>query len=147
VQTLAMMTFTLMVVAPIMMIGGIFMAIRQDLNLSWLVMVTVPALALALGFIISRMIPAYRTMQTRIDGVNRVLREQATGIRVLRAFVREPFEEARFPGEYRVDVSITVGRWIAAMSPRGDVGAELGQRGRLVARRSPGRQRGDVPAR
>src|SRR5882672_2875540 len=119
VQTLAMMTFTLMVMAPIMMIGGIFMAIRQDLNLSWLVVVTVPALAIALGFIISRMIPAYRTMQTRIDGVNRVLREQATGIRVLRAFVREPFEEARFSranGEL-TDVSITVGRWIAAMFP------------------------------
>jgi ATP-binding cassette subfamily B protein len=91
VQTLAMMTFTLMVMAPIMMIGGIIMAIRQDVNLSWLVVVTVPALAVALGFIISRMIPAYRTMQTRIDGVNRVLREQATGIRVLRAFVRVPF--------------------------------------------------------
>jgi ATP-binding cassette subfamily B protein len=119
VQTLAMMTFTLMVMAPIMMIGGIIMAIRQDVNLSWLVVVTVPALAVALGFIISRMIPAYRTMQTRIDGVNRVLREQATGIRVLRAFVREPFEEARF-AEANGDltaVSITVGRWIAAMFP------------------------------
>ncbi|HEX5046622.1 MAG TPA: ABC transporter ATP-binding protein [Gammaproteobacteria bacterium] len=119
VQTLAMMTFTLMVMAPIMMIGGIVMAIRQDVNLSWLVVVTVPALAVALGFVISRMIPAYRTMQTRIDGVNRVLREQATGIRVLRAFVREPFEEARFAtanGEL-TDVSITVGRWIAAMFP------------------------------
>ncbi|HET8697659.1 MAG TPA: ABC transporter ATP-binding protein [Gammaproteobacteria bacterium] len=119
VQTLAMMTFTLMVMAPIMMIGGIIMAIRQDVNLSWLVVVTVPALAVALGFIISRMIPAYRTMQTRIDGVNRVLREQATGIRVLRAFVREPFEEARFAkanGELTA-VSITVGRWIAAMFP------------------------------
>jgi ATP-binding cassette subfamily B protein len=95
------------------------MAIRQDVNLSWLVVVTVPALALALGFVISRMIPAYRTMQTRIDGVNRVLREQATGIRVLRAFVREPFEEARFAkanGELTA-VSITVGRWIAAMFP------------------------------
>jgi len=119
VQMLAMMTFTLMVMAPIMMVGGIFMAIRQDFGLSWLVVVAVPALAIALGFIISQMIPAYRTMQTRIDEVNRVLREQATGIRVLRAFVREPFEAARFSkaNTELTDVSITVGRWIATMFP------------------------------
>ncbi len=119
VQTLAMMTFTLMVMAPIMMIGGIIMAVRQDLGLSWLVVVAVPTLAVSLGLIIARMIPAYRTMQTRIDQVNRVLREQATGIRVLRAFVREPFEEARFAGANAdlTNVSITVGRWIAAMFP------------------------------
>ena len=119
VQMLAMMTFTLMVMAPIMMIGGIIMAIRQDVGLSWLVVVAVPALAVALGVIMSRMIPAYRTMQTRIDEVNRVLREQATGIRVLRAFVREPFEAARFSraNTELTHVSITVGRWIAAMFP------------------------------
>ena len=119
VQMLAMMTFTLMVMAPIMMIGGIIMAIRQDVGLSWLVVVAVPALAVALGLIMWRMIPAYRTMQTRIDGVNRVLREQATGIRVLRAFVREPFEAARFSkaNTELTDVSIAVGRWIAAMFP------------------------------
>jgi ATP-binding cassette subfamily B protein len=88
-------------------------------GLSWLVAVAVPALAIALSFIITRMVPAYRTMQTRIDHVNRVLREQATGIRVLRAFVREPFEEARFSRANAdlTDVSITVGRWIAAMFP------------------------------
>ena len=119
VQMLAMMTFSLMVMAPIMMIGGIIMAIRQDLGLSWLVVVAVPTLGVALGFIISRMIPTYRTMQARIDDVNRVLREQATGIRVLRAFVREPFEAARFANANTelTDVSITVGRWIAAMFP------------------------------
>ena len=119
VQTLAMMTFTLMVMAPIMMIGGVIMAMRQDFGLSWLVVVAVPGLAIALGVIMWQMIPAYRTMQTRIDGVNRVLREQATGIRVLRAFVREPFEAARFgkANTELTDVSITVGRWIAAMFP------------------------------
>jgi ATP-binding cassette subfamily B protein len=119
VQMLAMMTFTLMVMAPIMMIGGIIMAIRQDLGLSWLVVVAVPALAVALGFIISRMIPAYQSMQSRIDDVNRVLREQATGIRVLRAFVRERFEEARFSRANAdlTQVSITVGRWMAGMFP------------------------------
>jgi ATP-binding cassette subfamily B protein len=116
---LAMMTFTLMVMAPIMMIGGIIMAMRQDFGLSWLVVVAVPALAIALGFIMWRMIPTYRTMQTRIDEVNRVLREQATGIRVLRAFVREPFEAARFSkaNTELTHVSITVGRWMAAMFP------------------------------
>jgi ATP-binding cassette subfamily B protein len=119
VQMLAMMTFTLMVMAPIMMIGGIIMAIRQDLGLSWLVVVAVPALAVALGFIIFRMIPAYQSMQSRIDDVNRVLREQATGIRVLRAFVRERFEEARFSRANAdlTQVSITVGRWMAGMFP------------------------------
>jgi ATP-binding cassette subfamily B multidrug efflux pump len=119
VQMLAMMSFTLMVMAPIMMIGGVIMAVRQDVGLSWLVAVAVPALAIALAFIISRMVPAYRTMQARIDQVNRVLREQATGIRVLRAFVRERFEEARFSraNAELTDVSITVGRWIATMFP------------------------------
>jgi ATP-binding cassette, subfamily B, multidrug efflux pump len=119
VQMLAMMTFTLMVMAPIMMIGGIVMALRQDIGLSWLVGVAVPALALIIGFVITRMIPAYRAMQSRIDDVNRVLREQATGIRVLRAFVREPFEAARFAraNTELTRVSVTVGRWMAAMFP------------------------------
>ena len=119
VQMLAMMTFTLMVMAPIMMIGGIIMAVRQDLGLSWLVAVAVPVLAIAITFIINRMVPAFRTMQNKIDDINRVLREQATGIRVLRAFVREPFEAARFSksSSELADVAITVGRWMAAMFP------------------------------
>ncbi len=119
VQMLSMMSFTLMVMAPIMMIGGIIMALREDVGLSWLVVVAVPALAIAIGLIISRMVPAYRAMQARIDDVNRVLREQATGIRVLRAFVRERLEAARFSkaNTELTDVSITVGRWMAAMFP------------------------------
>lgn len=119
VQMLSMMSFTLMVMAPIMMIGGIIMALREDVGLSWLVVVAVPALAIAIGLIISRMVPAYRAMQARIDDVNRVLREQATGIRVLRAFVRERLEAARFSKSNTelTDVSITVGRWMAAMFP------------------------------
>ncbi len=119
VQMLVMMSFTLMVQAPIMMVGGIIMALREDVGLSWLVAVAVPLLATAVGVIISRMIPAYRKMQKRIDDVNRILREQLTGIRVLRAFVREPYEATRFAkanGEL-TDVSITVGRWMAAMFP------------------------------
>jgi ATP-binding cassette subfamily B protein len=102
-----------------MMVGGIVMALREDVGLSWLVVVAVPLLAVVLGFIITRMVPAYRSMQVRIDTVNRVLREQIMGIRVLRAFVREPFEARRFEeaNTELTDVSITVGRWMAAMFP------------------------------
>lgn len=119
IQMLVMMGLTLMVAAPIMMVGGIVMALREDVGLSWLVAVAVPVLAGILGLIISRMVPAYRQMQERIDNVNRVLREQATGIRVLRAFVREPFETARFEraNTELTDVATTVGRWMAAMFP------------------------------
>ncbi len=119
VQTLAMMSFTMMVMAPIMMVGGIIMALREDLGLSWLVVAAVPILAIAVGLVITRMVPAYRQMQLRIDDVNRILREQATGIRVLRAFVRERFEAARFAraNTELTDVSLTVGRWMAAMFP------------------------------
>ena len=119
VQMLAATGLTLLVMAPIMMIGGIVMALREDVGLSWLVVVAVPVLAGAIGFIASRLIPSFRKMQRRIDDVNRVLREQASGIRVLRAFVREPFETRRFD-EANVeltDVSLTVGRWMAAMFP------------------------------
>lgn len=119
VQTLVLMTLTMMVVAPIMMVGGIVMALREDVGLSWLVAVAVPVLVVVLGFIITRMVPAYRLMQDRIDTVNRVLREQIMGIRVLRAFVREPFEAERFgrANTELTDVSLTVGRWMAAMFP------------------------------
>jgi ATP-binding cassette subfamily B protein len=113
------MTFTMLIAAPIMMVGGVVMAIREDVGLSWLVAVAVPILGVIVGLIISRMIPGYRLMQTRIDDVNRVLREQTTGIRVLRAFVRERFETERFERANTdlTDVSITVGRWMAAMFP------------------------------
>lgn len=119
IQMLVLMTFTMLIAAPIMMVGGIFMAIREDVGLSWLVAVAVPVLGAVVGLIISRMIPGYRVMQTRIDDVNRVLREQTTGIRVLRAFVREPFETERFARANAdlTDVAITVGRWMAAMFP------------------------------
>jgi len=119
VQTLVFMSLTMMVMAPIMMVGGIIMALREDLGLSWLVAVAVPILGLAIGFIVKNMVPGYRLMQERIDGVNRVLREQTTGIRVLRAFVREPFETARFEkaNTELTEVSLTVGRWMAAMFP------------------------------
>jgi ATP-binding cassette subfamily B protein len=119
VQMLVLMTFTMLISAPIMMVGGIVMALREDVGLSWLVAVAVPVLGVLVGLIISRMVPAFRLMQERIDDVNRVLREQTTGIRVLRAFVREPFEAARFGRANRelTDVALTVGRWMAAIFP------------------------------
>jgi ATP-binding cassette subfamily B multidrug efflux pump len=119
VQMLVMMTCTMMVAAPIMMVGGVLMAMREDLGLSWLLAVCVPALFLAVGFIISRMIPGFRLMQTRIDAVNRILREQITGIRVVRAFVREPFETQRFAraNEDLTQVAVRTGRWMATMFP------------------------------
>jgi ATP-binding cassette subfamily B protein len=98
VQMLVMMTCTMMVAAPIMCVGGIIMALRQDLGLSWLMVVSVPALLISIGTIVSRMVPQFRAMQTRLDSVNRVLREQLMGIRVVRAFVSEPDETRRFGG-------------------------------------------------
>jgi ATP-binding cassette subfamily B protein len=119
VQMLVLMFCTLMVMAPIMMVGGIIMAMREDLGLSWLIAVTVPVLAGALGLIISKMVPSFRLMQSRIDEVNRLLREQITGVRVVRAFVREPLETERFASANRdlTAVAIRAGRWQAAMFP------------------------------
>jgi len=96
VQMLVLMTCTLMVAAPIMCVGGIIMALRQDVGLSWLMAVCIPVLVVAIGLIVVRMVPLFRSMQSRIDAVNRVLREQLAGIRVVRAFVRERHEAERF---------------------------------------------------
>jgi ATP-binding cassette, subfamily B, multidrug efflux pump len=102
-----------------MMVGGVLMAMREDLGLSWLLVVCVPLLFLSVGGIISRMIPGFRLMQTRVDGVNRILREQITGIRVVRAFVREPFEARRFgiANQELTSVAVSTGRWMATMFP------------------------------
>ncbi len=119
VQMLVLMTCTMMITAPIMMVGGIVMAMREDLGLSWLLVVVVPVLFLVVGLIVSRMVPGFRLMQTRIDEVNRILREQITGIRVVRAFVREPHETERFAkanGDL-TEVATRTGRWLATMFP------------------------------
>ncbi|TDC59520.1 ABC transporter ATP-binding protein [Micromonospora sp. KC207] len=119
VQMLVLMSCTMLVAAPIMSVGGVFMALREDVGLSWLMLVSVPALAIALMLIIRRMVPGFRLMQTRIDAVNRVLREQITGIRVVRAFVREPYETARF-GRANADLTATAlrtGRLMALIFP------------------------------
>ncbi len=119
VQMLVMMGLAMMVAAPITMVGGVIMALREDVGLSWLIVVGVPILAVVVGIVVSHMIPAYGAMQERLDTVNRVLREQTAGIRVLRAFVRERHETERFARANTglTDVSLTVGRWMAAMFP------------------------------
>jgi len=108
-----------LIITGINLVGGIIMAIREDLGLSWLIAVTVPVLAVLLGFIISRMVPSFRLMQARIDEVNRLLREQITGVRVVRAFVREPLETERFAtaNQDLTTVAIRAGRWQALMFP------------------------------
>ncbi|UFN46529.1 ABC transporter ATP-binding protein [Nocardioides okcheonensis] len=119
VQMLVLMGGTLMVSAPIMMVGGIIMAAREDVGLSWLVLAVVPVLAVSIGLIVRQMVPSFRLMQERIDEVNRLLREQITGVRVVRAFVREEHETVRFRGanEQLTEVAVRAGRWQAAMFP------------------------------
>lgn len=96
VQMVVFMTFVFLVMAPLMLVGGVVMSLREDVGLSALLLVVVPVLAVVIGLIVSRMVPWFRQMQQRIDEVNRVMREQLTGVRVIRAFVRERQEQARF---------------------------------------------------
>lgn len=119
VQMMVVMSCTILVMAPIMCVGGIIMALRQDLNLSWILGVSVPLLVISMGFLIARMVPGFRVMQGRLDAVNRVLREQITGIRVVRAFVREPYEVERFGDANRelTETALGVGRLMALMFP------------------------------
>ncbi|MBD0708053.1 MULTISPECIES: ABC transporter ATP-binding protein [unclassified Streptomyces] len=119
VQMLVLMAFTLMVSAPIMCVGGIVMALGQDVPLSGVLLAVVPVLAIAVSLIVRRMRPLFRTMQTRLDTVNRVLREQITGNRVIRAFVRDDYEAERFRGANGelTDVSMATGRLMALMFP------------------------------
>ena len=119
VQILVVMTCTLLISAPIMIIGGVIMALREDVGLSSLLVVAVPVMVIAIGVIIAKMVPQFRKMQDRIDQVNQVLREQIVGIRVVRAFVREPEEQARFEvaNEDLTEVSLKAGRLMAFMFP------------------------------
>jgi ATP-binding cassette subfamily B multidrug efflux pump len=119
VQMLVLMTCTLLVAAPIMCVGGVIMALRTDLGLAWLLLVSVPVLIIAISVIVVRMVPQFRLMQARIDVVNRVLREQISGVRVVRAFVREPLETRRFAGANSelTDTAVRAGRLMALMFP------------------------------
>jgi ABC-type multidrug transport system fused ATPase/permease subunit len=119
IQVLIQMTATVLVTAPIMCVGGIIMAIHQNAGLSWLLVISVPVLVVANYLIVSRMLPIFRSMQQRIDVINRVLREQLSGIRVVRAFAREPFERQRFAAANHAvsDAALAAGRWQALMLP------------------------------
>jgi ATP-binding cassette subfamily B protein len=96
VQTLVQMTCTMLIAAPLTAVGGLIMASREDIGLIWILGLAIPVLLLSIGNVIARMVPTFRVMQERIDDINGVLREQITGVRVVRAFVREPYETQRF---------------------------------------------------
>lgn len=119
IQVLVQMTFTVLVTAPIMCIGGVGMAIHQDAGLSWLLLISVPVLGLTNYWIVRHLLPIFRRMQQLVDGINRVMRDQLAGIRVIRAFAREPFERDRFAAANRAlsDTALDAGRWQALMLP------------------------------
>ena len=119
VQMLVLMTCTLILGAPFTAIGGVFLAMHQDLGLSRILMVSIPILAVALSLIIGSMVPTFRRMQERIDRINEILREQLTGIRIVRAFVREPVEQERFrvANNAVTETALTGGRLQALMFP------------------------------
>ncbi|MFG1785507.1 ABC transporter ATP-binding protein [Rhodococcus oryzae] len=119
IQMVVVISCTILVAAPIMGIGGIVMSIRQSQGLAWVLAVAVPLLGLAMYLVISKMVPQFRLMQSRIDAINRVLREQITGIRVVRAFVRESHEMRRFgaANEDLAGTALRVGKLMALMLP------------------------------
>src|SRR4051794_16982687 len=119
VQLLVVMACTMAIAAPITIVVGVVMALRQDVGLSVVLLVSMPAAAIILGILVARMVPAFRLMQERIDQITRVLREQITGIGVVRAFVREPQEVRRFASANQdlTDVSLRAGRLMSSMFP------------------------------
>jgi ATP-binding cassette subfamily B multidrug efflux pump len=119
VQMLALMTFTLLVSAPIMCVGGIVLALGLDVPLSGVLVAVVPTLGICVTLIVRRLRPLFRSMQVRLDTVNRVLREQITGNRVIRAFVRDSYEEDRFrkANSDLTEISLKTGNLLALMFP------------------------------
>ena len=119
VQMLVLMSCTLLIAAPITIVGGVILAIREDGPLSLLLLVSIPVLVISIGLVIARMIPQFQVMQERIDRINEVLREQITGIRVVRAFIREPDEAERFAhaNDALTLTSLRAGRLMAFMFP------------------------------
>jgi ATP-binding cassette, subfamily B, multidrug efflux pump len=119
IQLLVQLTTTMLITAPIMSVGGILMAVHQDAGLSWLLLISVPVLAVANYWIVSHLLPIFRRMQQLIDNINRVMREQLSGIRVIRAFAREPLEHSRFAQANQAlsDTALAAGRWQALMLP------------------------------
>jgi len=119
VQILVVMMCTLFVAAPITIVGGTILAVHEDGVLALILVAAIPLLVIPIGFVISRMVPQFQLMQERIDRVNQVLREQITGMRVVRAFVREPEEVERFGGanDHLTATSLRAGRLMAFMFP------------------------------
>ena len=119
VQVLSVMAFTMMVAAPITSVGSIVLALRLDVPLSGVLLAMVPVLGVFIAVMVSRLRPLFRTMQERLDGINQVLREQITGVRVVRAFVRDDRERRRFEGanDDLYDVSLAVSRYTALLFP------------------------------
>jgi ATP-binding cassette subfamily B protein len=119
VQMVVMMGVTVMATAPIMMVGGLIMALRQDVPLTGLLFVIVPIMAVIIGLLVRRAMPLFREMQLKIDRINQVMREKLSGIRVIRAFVRTDYEERRFEDANRdlFDTALSVNRLFAVMMP------------------------------
>jgi ATP-binding cassette subfamily B protein len=119
VQMVIVMALTVMILAPIMAVGGVIMALREDVPLSSVLVVIVPLMAVVLGGLVSRAMPLFRAMQTKIDRINRVMREYLDGVRVIRAFVRTDHEERRFDDANRdlTDTALRVNRLFALMIP------------------------------
>ncbi|MDH4140961.1 MAG: ABC transporter ATP-binding protein, partial [Coriobacteriia bacterium] len=119
VQMVVVMMLNVMILAPIMMVGGIIMAMRQDLPLSSMIAVIIPLMAVIIGLMIRRAMPLFRSMQVKIDRVNQVVREKLSGIRVIRAFVRNDYEERRFDEASTdlMDTQLAVTRLFALMIP------------------------------
>ena len=146
VQMVVLMGLTVMVTAPIMMIGGLIMALRQDIPLTGLLLVIVPIMIVVIGSLVRRAMPLFRDMQVRIDRINKVMRETLAGIRVIRAFVRTDYEERRFD---RANLDLFGTAHLGQPSlrshdadPHGDHEPDDG--GRPLVRSDPGRQRPDV---
>ena len=119
VQTLTFMSLVMLAAAPIAGIGGVWMAMRQDVGLSWLIAVAVAVLLVGMGLVITRMVPLFRAQQKKLDAINRVMREQIGGVRVVRAFTRETEEQARFrqTNTELTDIGLRVGDLMAIMFP------------------------------
>lgn len=119
VQTMLTLTLTMIVIAPIMGVGGAIMALRQDVQLSKLLLIAVPILALIIGFLTVRATPLFQRMQRQLDRVNAILREQIEGIRVIRAFLQEAREGQRFAvaNTELTDTALHAGRLMATISP------------------------------
>ena len=119
VQTIAQTTLTIIVGAPIMMVGGFVMAVREDFGLSWIIAVSVAVLGVAVSLLVIFVSPLFQRMQTNLDNLNRVLREQISGIRVIRAFIREDHESKRFEGanEDVYSVTLRASRWMVLLFP------------------------------